>query len=156
MNTRFLHTPCLLVASLLGCSTSLFAAEGPTRLPPERVALSVSVAPSANAAVDYEGRVTVTDLDRNLVFGSAVLSFGVAHPARFRANVQPNSVTFLPEPSSVLEPSPSPQPNCPVPAAVSLLIDVSVEPTRTEATFDVTYLLLGRPHAKAVGSVKLK
>ena len=139
----------------LGLSGSHAAADGPQQRPPERVAISVTVSPSPSASAGYEGVVAITDLDRNIAFGAATFSFGSTHRARFRANVHPNSITFEPDPDSSTAAS-VPPPSGAATSAVSLLVDVAVPPAGSDTEFTVTYLLAGRPQAKASGHFTLR
>ena len=149
---RAVALPILLA---LGLSGSHAAADGPQQRPPERVAISVTVSPSPSASAGYDGVVTVTDLDRNIAFGAAKFAFKSTHRARFRANVHPNSTTFDPDPDSSAVASIPPPSGTPAPA-VSLLVDVAVPPAGGDAEFTVTYLLAGRPQAKASGRFALR
>ena len=137
------------------CAFGSHAADRPQQKAPEHVAISVSVSPSPSTSVGYDGVVTITDLDRNLAFGAVKFSFSRTHRARFRANVQPSSVTFDPDPGSPSTASVAPG-SVSAAATVSLLVDVAIPSAGNTADFTVTYLLAGRPQAKASGHFALR
>ncbi len=150
--------PYPAVASLVLVAFVAFgsqAADRPQQQPPEHVDISVAVSPSPATSIGYDGVVTITDLDRNLTFGAVKFSFSNTHRACFRANVRPSSITFDPAPDSVSTASAAPG-SVSSAAAVSLLVDVAIPPAGGTADFTVTYLLAGRPQAKASGHFALR